>query len=398
MPREIRFLITGGGTGGHVGPALAIVQKLRERAATPDSPFTPVFCYMGSANGVEAGLARENGLPFVGVATGKFRRWSNARRFFEFLLPNLRDGLKQPLGLLEALTAVRRFRPDVTVSTGGYVSVPPVIASRLLGVPVLTHEQTVTIGLANRITARFATRIALTFEGAAEELPPSLRRRTFVTGNPVREAIFQGDRTRAARRFGFVPEEDDLPCLYVTGGAQGAALINRSVESVLGDLLALPCRIVHQCGKQPEDWEQDFDRLTRAAAALTPALAARFHVTRFVGSEAIGDAYALCDLLVGRSGAGTVTEVCALGKPAIFVPKVPTGGDEQTRNARRLADAGAALLLPQKECDGPRLLREITSLANDPTKRAAMREAALRLARPDAADALADAVLGLVRR
>jgi UDP-N-acetylglucosamine--N-acetylmuramyl-(pentapeptide) pyrophosphoryl-undecaprenol N-acetylglucosamine transferase len=352
---------------------------------------------MGSDLGVEAGLAREADLPFVGIATGKFRRWSNARRFFEFLLPNIRDALKQPLGLVEAIAAVRKFRPDVTLSTGGYVSVPPVIASYLLRVPILTHEQTVTIGLANRITARFATRIALTFEGAADELPPGLRRRSFVTGNPVRATIFSGNREHAARRFGFPPSEDNLPCLYITGGAQGAALINRSIETVLGELLSLPCRIIHQCGKQPEHWEQDFDRLTKTVTALPPELQRRFHVTRFVGTEEIGDVYALADVIIGRSGAGTVTEVCALGKPAIFIPKVPAGGDEQTRNARRLADVGAAVILLQKECDGPHLLREIKVLLHDPTRLETMHRAALSLARPDAAHALADAVLALTR-
>jgi UDP-N-acetylglucosamine--N-acetylmuramyl-(pentapeptide) pyrophosphoryl-undecaprenol N-acetylglucosamine transferase len=188
---------------------------------------------------------------------------------------------------------VAGFRPDVVLATGGYVAVPPVIAAFLLRVPILIHEQTVQIGLANRIAARFATRIALTFEGALEELPPKLRSRAFVTGNPVRPAIFAGDREAAPARFGFAPEEDGrVPCIYVTGGAQGARVLNRAVEEALPDLLTLT-RIIHQCGKQPEGTEQDFDRLQARAAALPEALQRRYYLTRFVEQDAIGDAFAL---------------------------------------------------------------------------------------------------------
>jgi UDP-N-acetylglucosamine--N-acetylmuramyl-(pentapeptide) pyrophosphoryl-undecaprenol N-acetylglucosamine transferase len=142
-----------------------------------------------------------------------------------------------PLGVAQSLAAVRRFRPDVVLATGGYVSVPPVIAAGLSRVPVLIHEQTVQVGLANRIAARFASRIALTFEGALQDLPPRLRRKAFVTGNPVRDAVFQGDRDRAVDRFGFAPEDGDLPTVYVTGGAQGAHKINLALEAALPTLL-----------------------------------------------------------------------------------------------------------------------------------------------------------------
>lgn len=392
-PRTLRILVTGGGTGGHVGPALAVIQTLRERAARPGAGFNPVFRYVGSAAGVEAKLAREAGVEFVGVASGKLRRSSRGPLGL-LTRENLADLFRIPVGVNESVREVRRFRPDVVLATGGYVSVPPVIAAGLSRVPILTHEQTVTVGLANRINGRFATRIALTFEGAMDELAPPLRRKAFVTGNPVRAAIFAGDRARAARRFGFAPEDDGMPCVYVTGGAQGARVLNRAVEGALSDLLAV-ARIVHQCGQQPQGTEQDYDRLNKAADALPPALRARYHLTRFVETEAIGDAYALADLIVARSGAGTVTEACALGKPAVFVPLVPASGDEQTRNARRSVDAGAAVILPQSECDGPRLLAEIRPLLADSTRREAMGEAARTLARPRAADDLADALLTL---
>lgn len=379
--------------GGHVGPALAVIQTLQARARQPDATFSPVFQYVGSATGIEAKLATEAGIPFAGVASGKLRRSSRGPLGL-LTLANLRDAFRVPVGIIQAMSEVRRFRPDIVLATGGYVSVPAVVAARMAKVPILTHEQTVTVGLANRIAGRFANRIALTFEGAMDDLPPPLRRKSFVTGNPVRAAIFAGDRERARLRFGFAPEDDDLPCLYVTGGAQGSRIINRAVEAALPELLQL-CRVLHQCGRQPEGTEQDYDRLIHA---IPPDLRRRCHVTPFVETEAIGDAFAIADLLVSRSGAGTVTEACALGKPALFIPLVPTGGDEQTRNARRSVKAHAAEILPQSECDGPHLLEAVKRLLFTATRLETMGEAALTLARPQAADDLADALLQLVNQ
>ncbi|MBV9851694.1 MAG: undecaprenyldiphospho-muramoylpentapeptide beta-N-acetylglucosaminyltransferase [Armatimonadetes bacterium] len=379
--REIRILVTGGGTGGHVTPALAVVQTLREMARGAD--WTPCFRYVGSAQGVEARLAAEAGIEFVGVQSGKLRRTALFSR------RNLGDALRVPVGILQSLAAVRRFRPDVVLATGGYVSVPPVVAAGLLGRPVLIHEQTVQVGLANRIAARFARRIALTFEGALADLPPNLRAKAFVTGNPVRAVLFAGNRARAVARFGFSVNDDTLPTVYITGGAQGAQVINRAVEAVLPELLA-GCRIIHQCGAQ------GLDSLQAAARGLPPELGRRYFVTGFIGEE-IGDVFALADLVVGRSGAGTVTEAAATGKPALFIPLVPTGGDEQTRNARRSAGAGAAVIVPQAELDGPRLLSEVRALLADSERRRRMGEAAQTLARPQAARDLARALLELTR-
>ncbi len=381
--RVIKILVTGGGTGGHVSPALAVIQTLQQMAAGAD--WTPEFRYVGSRHGVEQGLVEAAGIPFVGVQSGKLRRASSLRGLLT--LKNLADAFRVPVGIVEAIGEVRRFKPDVVLATGGYVSVPPVIAAGLLRRPVLIHEQTVQVGLANRIAARFASHIALTFEGAASDLPPGLRAKTFVTGNPVRAAIFGGDRARAITRFGFDAADEALPTVYVTGGAQGAQSINRAVAAALPGLLDI-CRVVHQCGKQ------DGDQMAGVRAGLAPGQQRRYHVVPFVGEE-IADIFALADLVVGRSGAGTVTEVAAVGRPALFIPLVPTGGDEQTRNARRSVEAGAAALLPSKDLDGPRLLSALSALLSDPARLGAMGAAALTLATPDAARDLAAAVLAM---
>lgn len=383
---NVKLLITGGGTGGHVSPALATIQAVQARAAGAD--WTPVFQYVGSKHGIEQGLAEAAGIPFVGVASGKLRRASSVRGLLT--AKNLADALRVPVGIGQAIGEVRKFKPDAVLATGGYVSVPTVVAAGLLGRPVLIHEQTVQIGLANKIAARFAARIALTFTGAASELPESLRRKTFVTGNPVRPVIFGGSKARAVERFGFHPVDNFLPAVYVTGGALGAKSINAAAEAVLPELLE-HCRVVHQCGKAGGE------PLAAVKERLPPNLARRYFVVPFVGDE-IADIFALCDLIVGRSGAGTVTEAAAVGKPALFIPLVPTGGDEQTRNARRSADAGAAAVLPSRDLTGPRLLSEITALLADPARLSAMGQAALTLATPNAAFDLADALLALAGR
>lgn len=386
MTRILKILVTGGGTGGHVSPALATIEAIREMAAASigSEAWTPEFRYLGSYGGVEQGLAEAAGVPFVGVQSGKLRRAASVRGLLT--VKNFTDALRVPVGIGQAMAEVRKFRPDVVLATGGYVSVPTVIAAGLLHRPVLIHEQTVQIGLANKIAARFASRIALTFDGAAAELPPKERRKSFVSGNPVRPVIFGGDRARAVSRFGF-SSDDALPTVYVTGGALGAQSINRAVEAALPELLT-QCRVVHQCGRQ------DGERMQAVRAALPPDWQRRYAVVPFVGDE-IGDIFALADLLVGRSGAGTVTEAAAVGLPALLIPLVPTGGDEQTRNARRSAEAGAAVILPSRDLDGPRLLSEIRVLLADPARLKAMGAAALTLATPNAAHDLAEAVLAL---
>jgi UDP-N-acetylglucosamine--N-acetylmuramyl-(pentapeptide) pyrophosphoryl-undecaprenol N-acetylglucosamine transferase len=375
--------VTGGGTGGHVAPALAVIQTLREMAR--EANWEPVFLYVGSAQGVEARLSREANVDFLGVQSGKLRRAKNPLKMIS--RRNLADMARVPLGIGQAVAALRRFQPDVVLATGGYVSVPPVVAAGLMGIPALIHEQTVQVGLANRIAARFAARIALTFEGALADLPLRLRRKAFVTGNPVRAVIFGGSRAGAVARFGFREEDNALPAIYVTGGAQGAHRINAAVEEVLPEILR-SCCVIHQCGPQDSAHFQD------VAAGLPEELQQRYFAAGFLGDE-VGDAYALADVVVGRSGAGTVTEAAALGKPAIFIPLVPTGGDEQTRNAQRSVDADAAILLPQAELSGARLWSELRPLLADLARRRTMGEAAQTLARPQAARDLAQAILEL---
>lgn len=382
----IRVLITGGGSSGHVSPALAVIEAIKELEARPDTPWRVEFLYVGSKRGIERGLAEARGIPFIGIETGKLRRYFSVRNFI--------DPLRVVAGCAGALRVVARFRPSVVLATGGYVAVPPVIAAALLRVPVMVHEQTTVLGLANRICTRFATRLALSFDATLRKMPKSLLLKAFVVGNPVRPAIFGGSREEGLRFAGFDPAEE-LPTIYVTGGSLGARVLNRAVEDRLAELLKV-ARVIHQCGEQPGAREKDFDRLTAAAAKLPDDLRRRYFLAPFIRAE-INHVYAAADLVVGRSGANTVIENCSLGKPALYIPLVPTSGDEQTKNAMMCQRVDAAVVVPQAELGGDRLVSEIAALLADRAHLRAMGENALTLAAPHAAHDLAIATISLAR-
>ncbi len=263
--RPLRILVTGGGTAGHISPALALIATLRE--LEPSAQIQ----YIGSHQGMERKQVEAIGVPFVAVSTGKLRRY--------FSLQNLADWFRVPLGVSQSLRAIRQFAPDVVLATGGYVAVPPVVAAGMLKVPVLIHEQTTQIGLANRICARFASRIALSWDAALDALEPNLRARAFVAGNPVRPQIFGGVASKAVQHFGL--SDEFLPVVYITGGSLGARVLNLAVEECLPELVQI-ARVIHQCGAQENQTERDFDRLTRARLLLPEVMQRRYALTPFV--------------------------------------------------------------------------------------------------------------------
>src|SRR5579859_3688269 len=297
----MRILMTGGGTGGHVSPAVAVVACLRARSAAAGWPLD--LRYLGSREGVERRLIAALGVPYTAVPTGKLRR------YFSWQTP--RDLARIPLGILQSAWQVARFRPAVIFSTGGYVCVPPVIAGWLLRVPAITHEQTARAGLANRIAARFARVVAISFPESAGAFPPG---RTVLTGNPLRPGLGDGDPARARAHWRLDPA---LPVIYVTGGMLGAHAINTALHAALPQVLA-DAQVVHQVGEGPDGSRADL-RAAEAVAAGDPLARARYRPVAFVGPE-LADLYALATLVVGRAGAGTVNELAALGKPAVLIP------------------------------------------------------------------------------
>lgn len=371
----LRIVVAGGGTGGHIQPAVAALRVLRARF--PTHPL-----WIGSRDGFERAAAAEEGIPFHAVATGKLRRY--------FSPSTAVDAIRVPIGVLQALLILRRVRPDVVFGTGGFVSVPGVVAARVLGIPSLSHEQTATVGLATRINARFCDVVALSY-AASVPLLAGARARTVVTGNPIRAELLAGDPARGFERFGLNPS---LPLVYVTGGALGAHAINEAVRASLPALLEAT-QVIHQCGSAASN--DDYPRLLAARDGLPTGLRSHYVVRERVGPE-LADVYASASLVIGRAGAGTVAELATLGKPAILIPLPLAGGDEQTRNARVLAEDGAAVLLPQSELTPDRLVLTVRALLGDHARLQDMATRACHHGHHGAAERLADEILRLVGR
>lgn len=348
------ILITAGGTGGHMFPALALGRALRrhgrEVALVTDSRGAR---YVGSE------------LPFTVVAAG-----SPSGRLGERLC-----GMAQlARGLVQSLLALRRIRPVVAASFGGYASVPAAIAAGLSRVPVLVHEQNAVFGRANRLTARFADVLALSFERTTG-LPGGKVRR-LLTGNPTRPEFGGAVAPAVAGRFR----------VLVLGGSQGARVFSDVVPAAVALLpsgLQTRLSLAQQC--RPEDLERV--RAAYAGSDVEVELATFF--------ADVPERMASCDLLVSRSGASTVAEVLALGRPSLLVPYLHAADDHQTANATALAEAGAAVLVPQPELTAERLAAELTVLMREPARLASLAERARALAKPDAVDRLVEAVLAL---
>jgi len=381
--RPVRVVATGGGTGGHTYPAVTTIRTAREMVA--EAGIELDVLYVGSATGLEARIAAQEGLAFAAIPTGKLRRASNPLKMIS--LANLRDIGRVVQGVAAARRIVRRFSPDAVLSTGGYVAVPVGLTARAAKVPLLVHEQTTRLGLANRILAHRADLIALSSAASLPLLSERQRTRAVVTGNPVRAELFDGDPAVAIKALEWTGHDPGLPTVYVTGGAQGSVQINRLVGAVLPRLLAR-ANVLHQCGRT------SFTATRKLARELADGLADRYRVVEFVGAELPG-VFALADIVIARSGAGTLAELTALGKPSVLIPLIPTGGREQEHNARHLAECRAAYAVAGPQATGDALWSHLDELISDPSRRARMAAAARQLGHPRAAAELATQLLKL---
>jgi UDP-N-acetylglucosamine--N-acetylmuramyl-(pentapeptide) pyrophosphoryl-undecaprenol N-acetylglucosamine transferase len=379
--RGIRIVVTGGGTGGHTYPALTTIRALRARFA--ETGTNAQFLWVGVASGLEARICRQEGIPFRAITTGKLRRSPTPRE----LAKNVADAFRIPFGVLQAFGIVLRTRPDVVLSTGGYVCVPIGVAAWALRRPLVMHEQIATLGLANRILARLATRVLLSHESSIGHLPGRARGRAVVTGNPIRPEVLAGDGRRGVAAYG---TDAQPPLVLVTGGATGAVQVNDLVARILPDVLPY-CHMLHQSG------EYGLAKAREVAAGLPEPLASRYRVVDYIHDE-LPDVLAAADVMICRSGASTVAELTGLGKACILIPLVPTGGDEQRRTARHLAEDGAARMLTGPDATPERLRDELLALLKNPGERQRLAGRAREHGRPDAGDRVAQEVMGAIRK
>lgn len=359
----MNILVVGGGTGGHVVPVLAVSAALKKRGAQ--------VLVVGSRNGRDETLVKEAGFDFVGIRTGKLRRY--------FSLTNLVDPFRVVAGFFQSLRIIRRFRPAVVFAKGGYVSLPVAWAAKLGRVPVVIHESDAVPGLANRLSEKAAKVIAVSFP--PEQMAGLPKRKLVQTGNPLRDDVLKGKAERAVRTFGLAK---DVPLVVVLGGSQGSAALNQAAWEALPKLLEV-CQVVHQVGAKSAKEVSDKQQ------ALPPELADRYQARGYFGTE-LFDLYAACDLVVSRAGAGAIAEIAAVGKPAVLVPLASAAGNHQQANAKVYEKSGAALVLDQDQLSAAALTRLVKQLLGDSQRRVTMGRAARNLARLDATDQVADLV------
>lgn len=379
--KPLRLLIAGGGTGGHIFPAEAVLQELAARDTQIDA------LWIGQKGGREEDVAHKLGIPFSSIQVGKARQTGELKD----RILNVVDKGRVLIGLPQAWLKVRAFRPDVIFATGGYVCMPTAIAGARFA-PVLVHEQTVQIGSANTLASKRASTLAVSWDEAIEDAHrKGISSRVVNTGNPVRSTLNQGDAARGLASFDLDP---NLPLLYVTGGAKGSVPVNQLISDSLTMLLE-HMQIIHQTGRAAEN--QDADRLAELRETLPAHLQKRYVVRDFIGEE-LPDIYAAASLVVGRAGAGTITELTALAQPAVLIPLVPTSGNEQVRNAQMLANAGAALSIEQANTSSAQLADEIIDLITDKQRLDSMAAGARSIANTNGAANLADELLKLAGR
>lgn len=372
----MRILISGGGTGGHIYPALTVARELRER-------YGAELLFIGDVNGLETTLVPEAGIPFAGITAGKLRRYLSARTFT--------DLARIPVGMRQARHVVAKFQPHAAFTSGGYVAVPAGVAARTRGVSLVTHQQDVSPNLANRLLTPFATKISVSFPQSMRYFP---KRRTMLAGNPVRDEILAvaGKPTEPYKSaFGFDPA---LPVIVVTGGSQGARHLNQVVAAALPKLLPI-CQVLHISG------EKTYEETRLAGEPYfveRPEHRGRY-VLRAYLSARMNEALAASDVVLCRSGAATLAELAVLGKPSILVP-LPPGftGSPQAVNAEMFRGAGAAEVILDKDLTVERLTAILFTLLENAPRRALMAGAARSLALPDAARTLADTVAALAQR
>ncbi|MCG8569013.1 MAG: UDP-N-acetylglucosamine--N-acetylmuramyl-(pentapeptide) pyrophosphoryl-undecaprenol N-acetylglucosamine transferase, partial [Spirochaetes bacterium] len=294
--------------------------------------------------GIERKILEKHQIAYQTIPTGKLRRYFSFKNFIDiFRVIN---------GILKSLSIISKFQPDIIFSTGGFVSVPPVIAGRILNKKIVIHEQTIDAGLANKINARFAHSIALTFEESQQYFP---RKKSKVTGIPLRADIFSGIREESLKRLKL---NSNLPTLYFSGGGLGCHLLNVTAKEIIPSLLT-KANVIFQTGNALEG--KDYLTMLKFRETLASNLKNHFIVYNFINEE-LSDVFAVADLAIARSGAGTVNELMALGIPSIFVPLAIATNNEQYKNAEIMCKTGGAIIIEEKKLNSQYLYEQIEKI------------------------------------
>ena len=320
-----RIVLTGGGTAGHVTPNIALLPRLKELGYDVH--------YIGSYNGIEKTLIEDCRIPYYGISSGKLRRY--------FDLKNFSDPFKVLKGFSEASKLLKKLKPDVVFSKGGFVSVPVVLAAKQHRIPVVIHESDMTPGLANKLSIPAASKVCCNFPETIEHLPKG---KAVLSGSPIRKELLTGSREKALKFTGLSVKK---PVLLIIGGSLGSVVVNEAVRSVLPKLLK-KFEIIHLCGK---------GKLDHTLTAMNG------YVQYEYISDELKDLFALCDIVISRAGANSICEFLTLCKPALLIPlSAAASRGDQILNARSFAKQGFAAVLEEEALTGESLLGALDEL------------------------------------
>ncbi len=366
-------MLTGGGTGGHFYPLIAIAEKLNECAR--EQKIISLKLYYMSDSPYDKRMLFENSITYVQIPSGKLRTYRSLRNFF--------DMFTTAIGAFFGLLTVFFIYPDVVISKGGYAAFPAVFAARLLRIPVIVHESDSSPGRLNLWTAKFAKRVAVSWPEAAAFLPKD---KTALSGQPIRKAILHGDSNGA---HDFFKLTSDLPVIYVVGGSSGAQKINDMIIEIL-PLILTRYQVIHQTGTGLYD-----DVVSRSKLVLeNNPNSARYSAMPYLNNLATRMAAGVATLIISRAGS-SIFEIASWGVPSILIPITNSNGDHQRKNAYSYARSGACEVIEESNLSPHLLVAEIDKLMNDSSKLAQMKNSALQFATPDAAEKIARAALDI---
>jgi len=365
----MKILFTGGGTGGHVFPIVAIVREARRIYPKKDLEFY----YLGPKDEFGLILLQQEDFIIKTIISGKLRRYFSWQNFIDILF-------KIPFGIIQSFFLLLKIKPDLVFSKGGSGSISVTYSARLLRIPVFLHESDVAPGLSNQRTSKWAKKIFVSFP-KTEYFDP---KRTTLTGNPIRKEVLDGDKEKAGELLNLTFSK---PIFLVMGGSQGAEAVNDFVLRILNDLLK-NYEIIHMTGR-----ENMKETEAEAQVVMDKDLSRYYHPVGFLDEEKMKHAYKAADLIISRSGSGSVFEIAAIGKPSILIPLPSAAGDHQSKNAYAYAETGAAEVLEQDNLTPNLFMEKIQLLFLHPEKLEQMRQAALAFAKPLAARAIAREIL-----
>ncbi|MFZ2832069.1 MAG: UDP-N-acetylglucosamine--N-acetylmuramyl-(pentapeptide) pyrophosphoryl-undecaprenol N-acetylglucosamine transferase [Minisyncoccia bacterium] len=372
----MKILFTGGGSGGHFYPIIAVAEKLNKILEREKIAHVELF-YM-STEAYNERLLYDNKITFIPVTAGKMRAYFSVQNFF--------DIFKMGWGVLRAIFQMFSLYPDVVFGKGGYPSFPVLFAARLFRIPVIIHESDTVPGRVNAWAGKFAQKVALSYVEAVEFFP---RERTAVTGNPIREEVLVSSGKNAFTELGLDPA---LPVILVLGGSQGARMINDNIET-LAPRLVENYQVVHQTG------EANITSVQNTVNGLLGGNpnASRYHMYGYLDSETMKLVAEVATVVVSRAGSA-IFEISAWGVPAILIPIADHVGDHQRKNAFAYARAGGAVVIEEANLGPNILMSEIRNLVEDGGKRMTMKESAKNFARTDAAEKISEQIVAILMR